>query len=88
MMCVQIGECRKRSFEVISHTPESIDSWLNELRKEAKCKIAVADQDPPMGTIKTPPTLHPLNKPNTTINSIGIEFLTFIILLVLVVSLL
>jgi transposase len=41
-VCVQIGESSDRSFEVISHTPESIDNWLNELRKQAKGKIAVA----------------------------------------------
>jgi hypothetical protein len=29
-VCVQIGESYKRRFEVISHTPESIDSWLYE----------------------------------------------------------
>jgi hypothetical protein len=32
----------KRSFKVISHTPESIDTWLNELHKTAKGNIAVA----------------------------------------------
>jgi hypothetical protein len=41
-VCVQIDESNKRSFEVISHTPESIDSWLNELRKKVKGKIAIA----------------------------------------------
>ncbi len=41
-VCVQIGDSDKRSFEVISHTPESIDSWLNELHKTAKGNIAIA----------------------------------------------
>ena len=41
-MCVQIGESDKRRFEVISHTPESIDTRLNELHKTAKGNIAVA----------------------------------------------
>jgi hypothetical protein len=42
MMCVQIGERDKRHFEVIQHTPESIDTWLNELHKTAKVNITVA----------------------------------------------
>ena len=41
-VCVQIGDSDKRRYEVISHTPESVDSWLNELRKEVKGDIAVA----------------------------------------------
>jgi hypothetical protein len=41
-VCVQIGDSDKRSFKVISHTPESIDTWLNELHKTAKGNIAVA----------------------------------------------
>jgi hypothetical protein len=41
-VCVQIGDSDKRRFEVISHTPESVDSWLNELRKGVKGDIAVA----------------------------------------------
>jgi hypothetical protein len=42
MMCVQIGERDKRHFEVIQHTPKSIDNWLNELHKTAKVNITVA----------------------------------------------
>ena len=39
-VCVQVGD--NRSFEVISHTPESIDTWLNKLRKLEKGNIAIA----------------------------------------------
>jgi hypothetical protein len=41
-VCVQIGNSKKRSCAVILHTPESIDTWLNELRKTTKGNIAVA----------------------------------------------
>ena len=41
-VCVQLSDSDNRSFEVISHTPESIDTWLSELHKKAKGKIAVA----------------------------------------------
>jgi predicted site-specific integrase-resolvase len=42
MMCVQIDDSEKRRFNVVSQTLKSIDSWLNELRKNVKGKIAVA----------------------------------------------
>ncbi len=42
MMCVQIDDSEKHRFNVVSQTLKSIDSWLNELRKNVKCKIAVA----------------------------------------------
>jgi hypothetical protein len=41
MMCVLIDDSDKRSFKFISHTPQSIDTWLNELHKKAKGNIAV-----------------------------------------------
>ena len=41
-VCVQIGDSDERNFEVISHTPETTDIWLNELRKKKKGNIAVA----------------------------------------------
>jgi transposase len=41
-VCFQIGVSDERSFDVISHTPESIDTWLNELRKKKNGNIAVA----------------------------------------------
>jgi hypothetical protein len=37
-----MGDSDKGSFKVISHTPESIDIWLNELHKTEKGNIAVA----------------------------------------------
>jgi hypothetical protein len=41
-VCVQIGVSDERSFKVISHTPESIDTWLSELRRKEKGNIAIA----------------------------------------------
>lgn len=41
-VCIQIGNSDQRSFEVISHTPESIDTWLKELHAKTKGNIAVA----------------------------------------------
>ena len=41
-VCVQVGDSEKRSFEVISHSPESIDTWLKELHLKSKGNIAVA----------------------------------------------
>ncbi len=32
----------ERSFHVIEHTPEALDTWLNDLYKKVKGKIAVA----------------------------------------------
>lgn len=41
-VCVQVGDSAKRSFEVISCSPESIDTWLKELHLKSKGNIAVA----------------------------------------------
>jgi hypothetical protein len=41
-VCVQIGCDGKRRFEVIPHSPETLDSWLGNLQKEAGGNIAVA----------------------------------------------
>jgi len=41
-VCAQVGDNAKRSFEVISHLPESIDTWLKELHLKSKGNIAVA----------------------------------------------
>jgi hypothetical protein len=41
-VCVQVGDSAKRSFEVISHSPDSIDTWLKELHLKSKGNIAVA----------------------------------------------
>ena len=41
-MCVRIGNSDVRSFYVIKHSPEAIDTWLKTLRKENKDNIAIA----------------------------------------------
>ncbi|MDT0630104.1 IS110 family transposase [Alteromonas sp. W364] len=41
-VCVQIGDSKTRSFEVIPHLPEAIDTWLHKLHVETKGDIAVA----------------------------------------------
>ena len=45
-VCVQFSDSDERSFEVISHTPESIDAWLSVLDGKAKgedCDCCGAD---------------------------------------------
>jgi len=41
-VCVQLGHDAKRTFEIISHTPEALDEWLTKLHQQAKVNIAVA----------------------------------------------
>lgn len=41
-VCIQIGQNGKRRFEVIPHSPEALDAWLNELHKETGGNVAVA----------------------------------------------
>ena len=41
-VCVQLGHDGKRTFEIISHTPEALDEWLTKLHHQAKGNIAVA----------------------------------------------
>lgn len=41
-ICVQIGDSGNRSYEVILHSPESIDTWTNELHRKVKGNIAIA----------------------------------------------
>lgn len=40
-VCIQFSS-GERCFQVIEHSPESIDSWLKNLHKQVKGQIAVA----------------------------------------------
>jgi len=40
-VCVQFKN-GERTFHVINHTPESLDTWLNELHQKVKGRIAIA----------------------------------------------
>lgn len=41
-ICVQIGKNGERTFEVISHSPEAIDQWLEALHQKVSGNISVA----------------------------------------------
>ena len=41
-ICVQIGDDCGRTFDVISHSPEAIEQWLEALHQQVSGNIAVA----------------------------------------------
>ncbi len=40
-VCIQLGT-GERCFQIIEHTPEALDTWLKDLHKQVRGKIAVA----------------------------------------------
>ncbi|EJF2191206.1 transposase, partial [Salmonella enterica] len=54
-VCVQFKN-GDRIFHVIEHTPEALDSWLNELHQRAKGRIAIAVE------LKKGPVVYALQK--------------------------
>lgn len=41
-VCVQVDHDAKRTFEIISHTPEALNKWLTKLHHQAKGNIELA----------------------------------------------